>query len=64
MSDETKGIIVYGLLFLMVALAIVLPYIIVGILSVEKDRERCMNMPFSEMIKDESCQVYMEALDG
>ena len=29
----------------------------------EKDRERCMNMPFDEMIKDESCQVYMEALN-
>ena len=28
----------------------------------EKDRERCMSMPFSEMMQDESCAMFWEAL--
>lgn len=47
-------------------LSIVVIFIILFItvyIILEKDRERCMNMPFSEMIKDKSCEIYMEALD-
>lgn len=29
----------------------------------EKDRERCMNMTFNEMMLDESCMPYWEALN-
>lgn len=30
---------------------------------IEADKERCMNMPFSEMMNDRSCAPYWEALD-
>lgn len=52
--------LVISVVALLITLAIL--FLVVNIF-IEKDRERCMNMPFSEMIKDESCQVYMEALD-
>ena len=29
----------------------------------EKDRERCMNMTFNEMMQDRSCTPYWEALN-
>lgn len=30
---------------------------------IEADKERCMNMPFSEMMEDESCSMFWEALN-
>ena len=43
---------------------ILIVLIILAILyfSIESDRERCMSMPFSEMMRDESCIPYWEAL--
>lgn len=49
--------------FVSVLIFIMLIILAIFYFSIESDRERCMSMPFSEMIKDESCQVYMEALD-
>lgn len=47
-------------------LSIVVIFIILFItvyILLEKDRERCMSMPFSEMIEDKSCAMYWEVLD-
>ena len=52
------------LIISIVALLVTLAILFIAVyIFIEKDRERCMNMPFDEMIKDESCQVYMEALN-
>lgn len=52
--------LVLGIIALLITIAILFALVYIFI---EKDRERCMNMPFNEMIKDESCEIYMEALD-
>ena len=52
--------LVLGIVALLITIAILFALVYIFI---DKDRERCMSMPFNEMIKDESCQVYMEALD-
>ena len=52
--------LVLGIVALLITIALLFILIYVFI---EKDRERCMSMPFSDMVKDESCQIYMEALD-
>lgn len=52
--------LVLGIVALLITIALL--FILVNIF-IEKDRERCMNMPFSEMIKDKSCEIYMETLD-
>ena len=41
---------------------IVLIILAIFYFSIEKDRERCMSMPFSEMMQDRSCAPYWEAL--
>lgn len=43
---------------------IVLIILAIFYFSIESDRERCMSMPFNEMLEDESCGMYWEALDG
>lgn len=52
--------LVLGIIALLITIAILFALVYIFI---DKDRERCMNMPFSDMVKDESCQVYMEALN-
>ena len=52
--------LVLGIIALLITLAIL--FILINVF-IENDRERCMNMPFNEMIQDESCEIYMEALD-
>ena len=41
---------------------IVLIILAIFYFSIESDRERCMSMPFNEMMNDESCAPYWEAL--
>lgn len=52
--------LILGVIALLITIAILFALVYIFI---DKDRERCMNMPFSDMVKDESCQVYMEVLD-
>ena len=54
-----KNIIICGLSLILILLII----LAIFYFSIESDRERCMNMPFSEMMNDESCAPYWEALD-
>ena len=48
-------IIVIIILFILIAL----PFFIID----KIEEKRCMSMPFNEMIQDESCSPYWEALD-
>ena len=52
--------IIIGLLSILVLLIILFIEIYIFL---EKDRERCMNMTFNEMMLDESCMPYWEALN-
>lgn len=52
--------LVLGIVALLITIALL--FILVNIF-IEKDRERCMNMPFTEMMNDRSCAPYWEALD-
>ena len=54
-----KNIIICGLSLILILLII----LAIFYFSIESDRERCMSMPFSEMMNDESCAPYWETLD-
>lgn len=52
--------LVLGIIALLITIAILFALVYIFI---DKDRERCMNMPFNEMVKDKSCSPYWEALN-
>ena len=54
-----KNVVICGLSLILILLII----LAIFYFSIESDRERCMSMPFSEMIQDKSCSMYWEALD-
>lgn len=53
--------LVLGIIALLITIAILFALVYIFI---DKDQERCMSMPFNEMLEDESCGMYWEALDG
>ena len=52
--------LVLGIIALLITIAILFALVYIFI---DKDRERCMSMPFSEMMEDKSCSMYWEALN-
>lgn len=54
-----KNVVICGLALILIVLII----LAIFYFSIESDRERCMSMPFSEMMQDRSCAPYWEALD-
>lgn len=52
--------LVLGIIALLITIAILFALVYIFI---DKDQERCMSMPFNEMLEDESCGMYWEALD-
>ena len=52
--------LVLGIIALLITIAILFALVYIFI---DKDRERCMNMTFNEMMLDESCMPYWEALN-
>ena len=47
--------LVLGIIALLITIAILFALVYIFI---DKDRDRCMSMPFSDMIKDSSCDEY------
>ena len=52
-------------ILLSIAIIIIIMLIIMLVLhlSIEADKDRCMSMPFSEMMEDESCVMFWEAMN-
>lgn len=58
-----KELIKNGVILMIGLLVMIIVLIIMMNLYLIADRDRCMSMPFSEMIQDESCSPYWEALN-
>lgn len=61
--NKTKELIKDGIILIVGLVIMIIVLIIMMNLYLIADRDRCMTMPFSKMMDDESCSMYWEAIE-